>query len=56
MKEYKIETKINPKNSFSIICVEDNLERMKLIVKDCSEGAKCYYREYPLTKNNKIYF
>lgn len=55
-KKYKVETKISKGNSFSKTCLEHELYDTKVLVKQCSEGAKCYYREYPLNKSNKIYF
>lgn len=54
-KKYKVET-VDKGNSFSKICFESALTETKQLVKECSGGSRCYYREYPLTKNKKIYF
>ncbi len=57
MKRYKVQYKSKDgKKSFVAICDENELEKYKDLCKESANGEKCFYREYPLTKAQKIYF
>lgn len=57
MKRYKVEFISNDKkNKFSVNCSDKNLEYWKDVCKDSSKDGVCFYRKYPLTKSEKIYF
>lgn len=57
MKRYRVESKSN-ENHFRADCGDEDLEFWKIICKhDANENkGKCYYREFPVTKNKKIYY
>ncbi len=57
MKRYRVESKSN-KSHFRADCNEKDLEFWKAICKHdaIQNKGKCYYREFPVTKNEKIYY
>lgn len=57
MKRFRVESK-NKENHFRVDCTEDDLEFWKAICKRDSieNGGKCYYREFPVSKNKKVYY
>ncbi|CUO91367.1 putative CDC2L2 protein [Clostridium baratii] len=58
MKRYRVEFK-SKNSSFRVDCFEDKLEDWKALCKvdreETGEG-KCYYREFPVSKNKRVYF
>lgn len=57
MKRYRVESR-SGKNHFRADCTEEELEYWKAICKiDSIENqGKCYYREFPVSKNKKIFY
>ena len=57
MKRYRVESR-SGKNHFRADCTEKELEYWKAICKiDSIENqGKCYYREFPVSKNKKIFY
>lgn len=57
MKRYRVESKSN-KSHFRVDCGEEDLAFWKAICKhDANTNkGKCYYREFPVTKNTKVYY
>nr|UVM81840.1 MAG: hypothetical protein [Bacteriophage sp.] len=57
MKRYRVESR-SGKNHFRADCIEEELEYWKAICKiDSIENqGKCYYREFPVSKNKKIFY
>lgn len=57
MKRYRVESR-SDKNHFRVDCKEEDFEFWKAICKHdvLQNKGKCYYREFPLTKNKKIYY
>ena len=57
MKRYRVESR-SKKSHFRSDCTEEDLEYFKAICKvDALENnGECYYREFPVTKNKKIYY
>lgn len=58
MKKYRVESRSSNEYYYRIDCTEEDLDYYKAIVKfDClKNGGECYYREFPLGKNKKIYY
>lgn len=46
------------KNHFKVDCFESELEYWKALCKhdDIENNGKCYYREFPVTKNEKVFY
>lgn len=57
MKRYRVESK-SDKSHFRSDCGEKDLEFWKAICKSDANAnkGKCYYREFPVTKNKKVYY
>lgn len=57
MKRFRVESR-NKENHFRADCFEDELEFWKAVCKyDAIENnGKCYYREFPVSKNKKVYY
>lgn len=57
MKRYRVESKSN-ESHFRADCREEDLEFWKAICKnDANKNkGKCCYREFPVTKNKKVYY
>lgn len=57
MKRYRVESR-NGKNHFRVDCTEEEFEYWKAVCKFDSIQIKgiCYYREFPLTKNKRVYY
>ena len=57
MKRYRVESK-SPINHFRADCGEEDLEYWKAICKHDANAnnGRCYYREFPVTKNKKVYY
>lgn len=57
MKRYRVESKSN-QNHFRVDCCDEDFEFWKAICKHdaISNKGKCYYREFPVTKNKKVYY
>lgn len=57
MKRYRVESR-SKENHFRSDCGEEDLEIWKAICKNdaISNEGKCYYREFPLTNKQKIYY
>lgn len=58
MKRYRVESKRGKDHHFRADCTEDELEYWKALCKydSIQFGGKCYYREFPVTKNKRIYY
>lgn len=58
MKRYRVESKSSNDNYFRADCTEDDLEYWKAICKydALQNNGICYYREFPVTKNKKVYY
>lgn len=58
MKRYRVESKNGKGHHFRADCGEEDLEYFKALCKyDSIENkGQCYYREFPLGKNKKIYY
>lgn len=58
MKRYRVESRINKDDHFKIDCTEDDLEFYKALCKydSLKNGGECYYREFPLSKNKKVFY
>lgn len=56
-RRFRVESR-SGKNHFRADCSEEDLEYWKAICKfDSIENkGKCYYREFPVTKNKKIFY
>lgn len=57
IKRYRVESRSN-KNYFRVDCTKDELEYWKALCKHDSieNKGKCYYREFPVSKNKRIYY
>lgn len=57
MKRYRVESKSN-QSHFRADCSEEDFEFWKAICKHdaLANKGKCYYREFPVSKNKKIYY
>ena len=56
MDRYKIEC-INKDGKFEVTCSEDKLEYWINLCKQSGyKNETCYYRKYPLTKAERVYF
>lgn len=57
MERYRIESR-SGKNYFRVDCTGEELEYWKALCKwDSIENkGECYYREFPVTKNERIYY
>lgn len=57
MKRYRVESR-SDQSHFRSDCGEEDLEFWKAICKNDanSNNGKCYYREFPVTKNKKVYY
>ncbi|WP_010295951.1 hypothetical protein [Clostridium senegalense] len=57
MKRYRVESR-SGKNNFRADCDEKDFKYWKAICKYISiqNKGKCYYREFPITKNKEIYY
>lgn len=57
MKRYRVESR-SKNNHFKADCKEEDLEYWKALCKyDSIENrGECYYREFPVTKNKKVYY
>lgn len=57
MKRYRVESR-NKNNYFRADCTEDELEYWKALCKfdALKNNGTCYYREFPVTKNPKVYY
>lgn len=57
MKRYRVESKSNTTH-FRADCNEKDLEFWKVICKHdaIKNKGECYYREFPVTKNKKVYY
>ena len=57
MKRYRVESRSGA-NHFIADCGEEDLEYWKALCKydAIKNNGKCYYREFPVTKNKKIYY
>lgn len=58
MKRYRVESRNGKKHHFRADCTEEDLEYYKALCKyDASKnGGECYYREFPVTKNERVYY
>ena len=58
MKRYRVESKRGGDHHLRVDCTEDELESWKAICKYdfIRFGGKCYYREFPVTKNKRVYY
>ena len=58
MKKYRVESRNNKGHSLIVDCYEDELEYYKALLKydAINTNGKCYYREFPVTKNEKVYY
>ncbi|KEH93240.1 hypothetical protein [Clostridium botulinum] len=59
MNRYRVEFRVSSKNYVRQDCTEDKLEEAKKLMKANQEHegkGKCYYRKFPLMKNEKVYF
>lgn len=56
-RRFRVESR-SSKNHFRVDCNEEELEYWKAVCKyDSIENkGKCYYREFPVSKNKKIYY
>lgn len=57
IKRYRVESR-SKKSHFRSDCTEEDLEYFKAICKvDALENnGECYYREFPVTKNKRVYY
>lgn len=57
MKRYRVESKSNTSH-FRADCSDEDFEFWKAICKHDANinKGKCYYREFPVTKNKKVYY
>ena len=57
MKRYRVES-VSNQSHFRADCSEEDFEFWKVICKHdaIANKGKCYYREFPVTKNKKIYY
>lgn len=57
MKRYRVESRYG-KDYFRADCDDSNLEYYKALCKyeAIENKGKCYYREFPLMKNEKVYY
>lgn len=57
MKRYRVESK-SKQDHFRVDCCEKDFEFWKAICKydAISNKGTCYYREFPVTKNKKVYY
>ena len=57
IKRYRVESRTK-KSHFRSDCTEEDLEYFKAICKvDALENnGECYYREFPVTKNKRVYY
>lgn len=57
IKRYRVESRTK-KSHFRSDCTEEDLEYFKAICKvDVLENnGECYYREFPVTKNKRVYY
>lgn len=59
MKLYRVEFRISNKNYFRKDCFEEELKKtieLMKIIRNKEGKGKCYYRSFPLMKNEKVYF
>lgn len=58
MKRYRVESKRGNDHHFRADCTEDELGYWKAVCKydSIENGGKCYYREFPVSKNKKVYY
>lgn len=58
MKRYRVEVRISKDNYFRADCDETELEYYKALCKYdwVKNGGNCYYREFPLTRNKKVFY
>lgn len=56
-KRYRVESR-NKSNYFRADCSENELEYMKALCKydAIKNNGECYYREFPVTKNKKVFY
>lgn len=57
-KRYRVESRCGKGHHFRADCIEEELEYYKALCKyDAHKNnGKCYYREFPVTKNERVYY
>lgn len=56
---FRVEFRVSSKNYFRKDCAKNTLEETKMLIKSIQEQegqGKCFYRKFPVTQNQKVYF